>query len=428
MESRTVNESINCMMALAMRRLRHERLLSALDSAPWALRLLSLLALFEYASKGLFLGAFTNGFDFTSFHNAAALAVHGQGAHVYDTFFSYVPGASPVPMFFLYPAPVAILLAPLGFFSFQTAFVLFQALSHACLWGALALWCLRRADDQRLTGFILVFLFFPTLYSLQVGQAEPLVLLALIAAAALHESGRASLAGLCLAVAICLKLFLLFLLVYLVLRRSWRLLGWTVVWLAALFWVSGLVVPWDVQAQYWSRVGSSLGFEAFTDNQSITGFAHRTFTSTRFASGLIDSAGAALAVKAALTGLVMAAYAWVIVFRSRETALFGRDFGFTLITILLIAPIVDTHHHALLLIPFLGALGSGTRRPAQLAFYAFFARWEPLVAYKFLSHVRLSFWSAAPASLLYSIPFFMMAGLWLYSARAVFNDREQPRP
>ena len=427
MESRTVNECINCMMALAMRRLRHERLLSALDSAPWALRLLSLLALFEYASKGLFLGAFTNGFDFASFYNAAALAVHGQGAHVYDTFFSYVPGASPVPMFFLYPAPVALLLAPLGFFSFQTALILFQMLSHACLWGALALWSRGRPDDQRLTGFILVFLFFPILYSLQVGQAEPLVLLALIAAAALHESGRACLAGLCLAAAICLKLFLLFLLVYLVLRRSWRLLGWTAAWLAALFWVSGFVVPWDVQAQYWSRVGSSLGFEAFTDNQSITGFAHRTFTSTRFASGLIDSAAAALTVKAALAGLAMAAYAWVVAFKSRETALFGRDFGFTLITILIIAPIVDTHHHALLLIPFLGLLTAAPRRPVHLAFYAFFARWEPLVAYKFLSHERLSFWSAAPASLVYSVPFFLMAGLWLYSARAIFKDREQPR-
>lgn len=423
-----MNECINCMMALAMRRLRHERLLSALDSAPWALRLLSLLALFEYASKGLFLGAFTNGFDFASFYNAAALAVHGQGAHVYDTFFSYAPGASPVPMFFLYPAPVALLLAPLGFFSFQTALVLFQMLSHASLWGALALWSRGRSDDQRLTGFILIFLFFPVLYSLQVGQAEPLVLLALIATAALHESGRAYLAGLFLAAAICLKLFLLFLLVYLVLRRSWRLLGWTLIWLTALFWASGVAVPWDVQAQYWSRVGSSLGFEAFTDNQSITGFAHRTFTSTRFASGLIDSAGAALAVKAALSGLVMAAYAWVVAFKSRETELFGRDFGFTLITILLIAPIVDTHHHALLLIPFLGALGSGTRRPAHLLFYAFFARWEPLVAYKFLSQERLSFWSGAPASLVYSLPFFMMTGLWLYSARATLRDREQPRP
>ena len=171
-----------------------------------------------------------------------------------------------------------------------------------------------------------------------------------------------------------------------------------------------------------------MGFEAFSDNQSITGFTHRTFTSTRFASGLIDSAGTALAVKAALAGLVMAAYAWVIAFKSHEEEVFGRDFGFTLITILLIAPIVDTHHHALLLIPFLGMLSSGTRRPAHLAFYAFFARWEPLVAYKFLSHERLSFWSGAPVSLVYSLPFFMMAGLWFYSARAIIRDREQTRP
>jgi hypothetical protein len=409
------------MMALAMRRLRRSRLLSALDSAPWALRLIALLAVFEYASKSLFLGFFTNGFDFASFYNAVALAAHGEGARVYDTFFSYAPGSSPVPMFFLYPAPVALLLAPLGFFSFQTALVLFQILSHACLWGALALWSRGRPDEERLTGLALVLLFFPVLYSLQIGQAEPLVLLALLAAAALHEREYSSLAGLCLAAAICLKLFLLFLLAYFVLRRSWRLLGWTAFWLIALFWASGFVVPWDVQARYWSRVGSSLGFEAFTDNQSITGFAHRSLTSTRFSSGFIDSARAALALKAGLAGLVMAGYAWLVAFKSKETAIFGRDFGFTLVTILLIAPIVDTHHHALLLLPFLGLLAAGPRNPAHLAFYAFFARWEPLVAYKFLSHERLAFWSSAPASLIYSLPFFVMAGLWLHSARAVLR-------
>lgn len=412
------------MMALAMRRLRHERLLSALDSAPWALRLLALLALFEYASKGLFLSAFTNGFDFASFYNAAALAVHGQGAHVYDTFFSYAPGTAPVPMFFLYPAPVALLLAPLGYFSFQTALALFQLLSHACLWAALWLWSRGRPDDQRLSGFLLVFLFFPACYALQVGQAEPLVLLALVSAAALQRRGDDAWAGLCLAVAICLKLFLLFLLVYLALRRARRLLAWTAFWLAALFWASAFVVPWEVQAQYWSRVGSSLGFEAFSDNQSITGFAHRTFTDTRFASGLVDSPAAALAAKAALCALVMAAYAWLIAFKSRETALFGRDFGFTIVTILLIAPIVDTHHYALLLIPFLGLLSAAPRSPVALAFYAFFARWEPLVAYKFLSSERLAFWSGFPASAIHSIPFFVMAAFWLYSARAIESAPE----
>ncbi|MDD5302164.1 MAG: glycosyltransferase family 87 protein [Elusimicrobia bacterium] len=410
-----------------MRRLRDFRLLSALESAPWELRLLVLLAVFEYASKGLFLGLFTNSFDFASFHNAAALAAHGEGAHVYDTFFSYVPGSSPVPMFFLYPAPVALLVAPLGLFTFQTASVLFSALGHACLWGALALWSRGRPDEERLTGFLLVFLFFPAWYSLQVGQAEPFVLLALLAVPALQESGRSSWAGLCLALAICLKLFLLFLLVYLVLRRSWRLLAWTAIWLGALFGAGGFVVPWDIQARYWGRVGSSLGFEAFTDNQSITGFAHRAFTNTHFAQGLIDSARAARVAKIELAGLVMAAYAWLVGLKSRETALFGRDYGFTVVTLLLIAPIVDTHHHALLLIPFLGLLASGPRGAVPLAFYAFFARWEPLVAFKFLSQERLAFWSAAPASLVYSIPFFMMAGLWLYTARTILLSADGSR-
>ena len=113
-----------------MRRLRDVRLLTALKSAPWAFQLLLLLALFEYVSKGLFLGLFSNTFDFASFYNPAVLVMSGEGAHVYGTFFSYVPGTSPVPMFFLYPAPVALMLAPLGLFSFQTALALFQTLNR----------------------------------------------------------------------------------------------------------------------------------------------------------------------------------------------------------------------------------------------------------------------------------------------------------
>ena len=281
-----------------MRRLRDVRLLTALKSAPWAFQLLLLLALFEYVSKGLFLGLFSNTFDFASFYNPAVLVMSGEGAHVYGTFFSYVPGTSPVPMFFLYPAPVALMLAPLGLFSFQTASVLFQTLNRLRVGraGPLEPRAARRGAPD---GFSLPVL--PGLYS-SGGQAD-------------HRTDRAVrgggvpnprfLAGLCFAAAITQAVSAL--------PRSTgftpelaapRLDGGVA---GALFWVK-VRVPWDVQAQYWSRVGSSQEFEAFTDNQSIAGFIPHS--PAPVSPGLMDSAGRR-AWRAA-GGLVMAAYAWLV--------------------------------------------------------------------------------------------------------------------
>ena len=70
-----------------------------------------------------------------------------------------------------------------------------------------------------------------------------------------------------------------------------------------------------------------------------------------------------------------------------------------------IAPIVDTHHHALrAALPFLGLLAAGPKTRSPWFSTPFRALGAALVAYKFLLPERLSFWSAAPTSLIYSVP------------------------
>lgn len=400
--------------------------MSRLREWPRPLQLLLGLAVFEYLSKGLVLAAFSNGFDFAAYYDAAVMTVHGDGARIYDSFFAYRPGTYPVPMYFLYPAPVAALFAPFGLLSFHGAFALFQVLCHACLWATLALWCRRRPPEKRAEAFVLLFLFFPVYYALQIGQAEPVILLALAGGLVLEEEGVSHFAGACFALAIALKLFLLLLLPFFVLRRAWRAAAWTAAWLCALAALGGLVVPWEVQAEYWRRVGAPLGIEAFTDNQSLAGFVARTFGDTRYASGLVDAPSLGRAFKALLGAGLLAGWAWLVA-RAREKAAFGRAAGFTVVTAILLAPIGDTHHFALLLPGFL-ALLEGESRPAwALVLYAFFARFEPLVAYKFVSPERLAFWSRAPQDLLHSLPFLALLVLWGLSAHDLAARRPTAR-
>jgi len=67
---------------------------------------------------------------------------------IYDAFIAFRPGDGS--LFYMYPPPAALLLAPFGLLAFTPAFVLFQVLSHALLWGFWALWIRRWPEQERL--------------------------------------------------------------------------------------------------------------------------------------------------------------------------------------------------------------------------------------------------------------------------------------
>lgn len=406
--------------------------LDAARRAPLALQLLLLLALSRYLTQGLYAGLFANGFDFKVVHDAAAAVAQGRGAGIYDAFLAFRPGASS--LFYLYPPPAALLFAPFGLLEHPAAFALFQLLSHALLWGFWAVWIRRWPEAERrekgLAALVVILLFYPLYLSLRIGQSEPLILFCL--AAGLHGLGKGRLlaGGLLLALAIWLKLFLGLLLVHLLLRRRYRALGWCAFWAAVLFAAGGLAVPWDAQAPYWARLASPLGIEAFYDNQAASGFAHRWLTASPYATGWVDSPRAASLLQAALSAVFLAGYARAAL-RARGEEHEGRLLALCLVTALLVAPHSDTHHQALLLVAFLSlplTLGAA-------AFYALFAEFVPVVAEKFLSLPRLGWFARGPLNPVFSLPFFVLAGFWLYLARgteaecpesarpAVFNER-----
>ncbi|MBI3289128.1 MAG: DUF2029 domain-containing protein, partial [Elusimicrobia bacterium] len=303
---------------------------------------------------------------------------------------------------------------------FGKAFMLFQLLSHAAIWGFWAVWVRGLPVDGRaekaLVGFAVLFLFYPLHLSLQLGQSEPFILLALAVALRSLRGDRPLVAGLCLAAAIWLKLFLALLLLHLLLRRQYRALGSCAAWLAVLFAAGCCVVPWDVQAAYWKRLGQPLGLEAFYDNQSVGGFAYRAFALTPY-SAWLDLPGLARGLKGALSLALLAGYARAA-WRARGADHDARLLALCLVTGLLVSPHSDTHHQALLLPAFL-ALPIDA---AFLAFYAFFAEYLPIVAYKFISPSRLGWIIQGPLCAALSLPFLALAGLWLYLIRGLESD------
>lgn len=383
--------------------------LDAARRAPLALQLLLILAFARYLSQGLYGGLFANGFDFKVIHDAAVAVVHGNGAGIYDAFLAFRPGDSS--LFYMYPPPAAFLFAPIGVMSFPAAFVVFQLLSHAAVFAFWALSTKGWPTEKRLAALVAVLLFYPLYMSLRLGQSEPIILLCLAGAFNLKKPAAA---GLFLAVAIWLKLFLALLLLHLLLRGRHRALAWTVLWLAVLFAAGFLAVPWSAQAAYWPRLLAPLGIEAFYDNQSASGFAHRLLTASPYVTGWFDAPRGASLLKAALALLFVGGYARAALRSKNE----GRVLALCLVTALLAAPHADTHHQALLLAGFLSLpLTFGTA-----AFYAAFAEFVPVVADKFISLTRLQAVAHGPLSLVLSLPFFVLAAFWFY----LYKDSEEP--
>ncbi|MDD5657270.1 MAG: glycosyltransferase 87 family protein [Elusimicrobia bacterium] len=380
--------------------------------------LLLALGVLNYLCAGLFLGVFSNGFDFSVVHEAAVRLVHGQGDRIYDAFLSFQPGDRS--LFFLYPPITAVLFSPLALLPEPAAWLAFQVLSHTALWAALAVWLEGEPDPRLRLRALLLFLFFQPLYlCLQIGQSETIILLCLMLALRLEQRGKPCRAGLCLAAAVCLKLFLAVLIVPLLARRRWRAAACCLAALLAAFLVGGAFVPWPTQARYWSRLASPFGLEGFWDNQSLTAISYRLMAFTPYTRGLVDAPALARALAGAAGLAALAACAWAC-----RRASPGAALALGLTTAVLISPHSDTHHQGLLLLAFLALPQARPGRSAWLWFYAFFAQFQPLVAFKFLSRERLDAFAAAPADLLLALPALVLLAFWLYCLRLARESGE----
>jgi len=384
-------------------------------------RLLVYLAVATYLSSGLYIALFTAGIDFDLVYQAAVRLVHGQADQIYFEFFAFQPGQNP--LFYMYPPAVAMFYSPLGLLPRWLAFGVYQLLSHAFLWGAVLLFCRTWCVDvrDRRLSVCLFLLFYPLYYCLQMGQSETLLLWCLIASLKWFKEERFVISSFVLVIAMELKIFLLLFLLYFILIKRWRYVLWCLAWLGLWSLLSWVLVPPDVLHAYVVKLGSSIGIEAFVDNQSLTGFFMRSLTFNPYTHGFGDWPEAARLLTTAVTLVIMGYYA-VIIRRVCRRAPLEETFALTLITVLLAAPYTDTHHLTLLLIPFVLLVASGRFTESASLFYAFFACFIPLWGFKFLSIERGLFFAQHFSHVILSVPCFVLIGFWMYWIHGILGE------
>ncbi|MDD4952908.1 MAG: glycosyltransferase family 87 protein [Desulfovibrionaceae bacterium] len=393
-----------------------------LESAPLPLRLLVCAALLKFLCAGFYLPWFTNGSDFALVHGAGAKVLAGQGAQVYGDFFAYRPEDENT-MFFMYPPAVALFYAPLAALPFRAALTLFELLGLAAVLGVFAVWARHRRlqpfSEAYYLAFSAILLFFPLDLSAWLGQNDALVLFLVVLA--LAGKDRPWLSGLALASAVWLRVFLGFVLVYLLIQRRWRQLMGTVFWLAALAGLSLVFVPWSTQLHYFVQLGRHLGIESFYDNQSLTGLFYRALTDSGYTMGIVNAPDLARVLTALASLLLIAGFVSVTL-RGGGEADFDEGFGLALVTALLLSPHSDTHHQALLLVPLLLFLERRAVRSASLLYYGFFAAFVPVIAFRFLDQERLIAFASGLWSLAYSIPVLVLLGFWFHCAAGLRRE------
>jgi hypothetical protein len=230
---------------------------------------------------------------------------------------------------FVYPAPAALLFAPFGLLPRLVADVLFTCLLAVCL--VLALRLLRVAD-WRCYG--LAFLWAPVFSALQTANLTLLLALGLALLWRLRD--RTLAAGFVAAILIALKIFLWPVVLWLAVRRGWRVAAWSI-----------LVTMFVTLASWWA-----IGFAGFAKYPGLVRLidrveAPRSYSLVALGMRLGLGRGASTALALAIAGAVLAG---ALVLARRE-ADGRRSFALAIAATILLSPVVWLHYFALLIVP-----------------------------------------------------------------------------
>jgi hypothetical protein len=291
---------------------------------------------------------------------------------------------------YLYPPTSIPLLYPLSLLSYEGAKTLLLVANHFGVLICTYLMLFKIMPTGTFTNgklelmFLLayVFSFFPIVLTLDHGQTNLFVLAFLcLFWYALKNHYSSVLTAVPLVGAILLKIYPIVLVLLLLVKSRFRVIGWVVVLLALWTGFSYLVLPKSIWRDYFSLVLPQAGYAkdiggyllaADPWNQSINGFTSKLFLGTEPFPALVPSAAAAQIAPLALAGLVVLYSTWV---SNRVTRLCGDryidlEISLFLIVMFLIAPFSWEHHHVLVLPAILVALHSvlfsGNRKALQI--------------------------------------------------------------
>lgn len=343
--------------------------------------MLALVAILALAFRALQFAALTGeiqwGYDFSAYWAAASSLL--AGTSVYTPAQLAGPYAPQVQYLYLYPPPLAAAVASLAWLfpnDYRAAAWIWSAIGAAILvWAVLALWRSERLADSYplLAGrvrWLLVaaaFAFPPVVGELVMGNVH-LLLLGLLTIAWLgirRGTGNGDLvAGVAIGVAAVVKVFPGVILLWFLLTRRYRAaLGVAIgasAFIAVTLPFTG-IEPW-------------LKFPTVLANLAAPSDTTDTLAPTVWLAPYLGFTGARIVVTAAavllLVGVSIGARRDL---PSARPAVVARSFGAAVVLSVLVAPALYHHYLALLVLPFLLALGAGV--PLRYLAIAYFLMW-----------------------------------------------------
>lgn len=338
---------------------------------------------------------------------------------------------------FVYPPPSLIALWPLSLFSIDTAFILFTIVSHLCLLGTV--WLIlrkliplpeRKAVRTLVVSVCLTYIVLSdsVAATLNLGQINIITTFFIcLSVTALIENQAAWRVAWPLSIAILLKTYPVLLILLLLVRRRFRAAALTSAFCAVFVVVALWVLPGEIWTSWLTEVLPAAGSASataklfshskvsFVWDQSITGFLTRLMGhaySPLFRPKLV--APLARIVTLVMTGVT----AWVSLRAGRtpdDTAAF-------LLLMYLIAPVSWDHHlvfilpaAALTIVLILNGSVKGKWLPVMLLLALCLIAWRMNLERPILEK---GWWS-----LLASLKFFSVLGLWLFFVRRLHGSR-----
>jgi alpha-1,2-mannosyltransferase len=263
-------------------------------------------------------------FDFHVFWVAGRDVLHGRSPYP-----SLASIASDQRDYYVYPPPLALLMTPLALLPFPLAGAIFSAGLLAAMF--FTLWILGVRDRNC---YVVCLVWAATLQAIALGTVGPV--LALLLAVAWRYRNRVVVCGLAVAAAVCLKVFLWPLLVWLLATRRLR---------------SGLyaaVVGVAVTLAGWAAIGfAGLTIyphllEKLTSVEEARAFSLVALDRSLGLPGLAD--------RMVLVSAGVASLAAIVALARREEG-DRRSFSMAIAAALLLSPIVWTHYFCILVVP-----------------------------------------------------------------------------
>ena len=243
-----------------------------------------------------------------------------------------------------YPPNSLLFYLPLSLLPYQLAQVLFTFLSLGSLLGIILISFKilkeKLSWQTFLVVFSLTFLSFPTKFTLGMGQNNLIAFFLLLLAYFFYKEGKVGRAGIILGLAISLKTIFAIFVLFFVLKKQWKIVGFAILVIAATVGITSIFSDINLYGYYLREVVPPLfnlsGREIYY-NQGIMGFIAK-LTNDLYVRRYLSLAGS--------FGL------FYLLFKFRKTKNINLYFSMFIVALLLIDTLSWQHHFVWLIFPF----------------------------------------------------------------------------